>query len=359
MYGLEADSANGWAPYRTSCATSVLRARSSRSSDPLFGVSDANEIVPRARRVRRPQRRLHRVDDHRPRRHQVPRRHAARRRGGEVQHRHVPGSPADGVGATPTIADVEAAGQTVTIHAGRTRGSPCRRTSPAAQCSYMLSPKWLQTPARRPAAQPRARRSTTPRSPRRRPTATRPSRSASARSSSSRTRRATATRSGPSRNPDYWRGPKGITGEDLPYLDAIEAVVAVDEDGRSNAPARGEFDVMMTANGDTITQFLDDDVVRAQLVGPQRRDGVHDAERRRGRRPTRRARTPPARCSTSTAAGRSPRRSTASGSARSAAAGLRPPANGPFPPGSVGYLEDNGYPAFDLDQGPGEPWTRA
>ena len=28
------------------------------------------------------------------------------------------------------------------------------------------------------------------------------------------------------RNDDYWRGPNGITGEDLPYLDAIEAVVA-------------------------------------------------------------------------------------------------------------------------------------
>ena len=28
-------------------------------------------------------------------------------------------------------------------------------------------------------------------------------------------------------------------------------------------------------------------------------------------------------------------------------AGLAPPANGPFPPGSVGYLADTGYPAFD------------
>src|SRR5215218_1577281 len=30
-------------------------------------------------------------------------------------------------------------------------------------------------------------------------------------------------------------------------------------------------------------------------------------------------------------------------------AGLAPPANGPFPPGSVGYLEDTGYPKFDID----------
>jgi peptide/nickel transport system substrate-binding protein len=30
-------------------------------------------------------------------------------------------------------------------------------------------------------------------------------------------------------------------------------------------------------------------------------------------------------------------------------AGLVLPANGPFPPGSPGYLEDNGYPEYDLD----------
>ena len=39
------------------------------------------------------------------------------------------------------------------------------------------------------------------------------------------------------RNDDYWRGPNGITGEDLPYLDAIEAVVAVDIDSRQAAAA--------------------------------------------------------------------------------------------------------------------------
>ena len=30
-------------------------------------------------------------------------------------------------------------------------------------------------------------------------------------------------------------------------------------------------------------------------------------------------------------------------------AGLATVANGPFPPGSIGYLEDSGYPQFDLD----------
>ena len=39
------------------------------------------------------------------------------------------------------------------------------------------------------------------------------------------------------RNDDYWRGPNGVTGEDLPYLDGIEFVVAVDAEGRTNANA--------------------------------------------------------------------------------------------------------------------------
>ena len=61
------------------------------------------------------------------------------------------------------------------------------------------------------------------------------------------------------RNDEYWRGPNGITGEDLPYLDGIDFVVAVDADSRTNATRSGQFDLMMTANGDTIDQFLDDD----------------------------------------------------------------------------------------------------
>ena len=60
------------------------------------------------------------------------------------------------------------------------------------------------------------------------------------------------------RNPDYWRGPNGITGEKLPYLDEIDLVVAVDEDSRSNSVRSGDFDIMMTSMGDTISQFLGD-----------------------------------------------------------------------------------------------------
>ena len=47
-----------------------------------------------------------------------------------------------------------------------------------------------------------------------------------------------------------------------PYLDAIEVVVAVDIDSRSNSLRSGQFDVMHTSNADTINQFLEDDGVR-------------------------------------------------------------------------------------------------
>ena len=61
------------------------------------------------------------------------------------------------------------------------------------------------------------------------------------------------------RNEDYWRGPNGITGENLPYLDAIEAVVFVDAESRSNALRSGEIQAMHTANADYVNQFLDND----------------------------------------------------------------------------------------------------
>ena len=109
---------------------------------------------------------------------------------------------------------------------------------------------------------------------------------------------------------------------------------------------------MHTANADTISQFLDDDAFELIVGEPLRRDRLHPCSTSpRARRSTPRARTPPARCSTSTAAGRWPTPSTTSASPRSAAPASCTPANGPFPPGSLGYLEDTGYPEYDPDAG--------
>ena len=58
--------------------------------DTLTMPNDKGEFVPVPRQVGRPQRGLHDVDDRPARRHQVPRRHRARRAGREEQPRRVP-----------------------------------------------------------------------------------------------------------------------------------------------------------------------------------------------------------------------------------------------------------------------------
>ena len=60
------------------------------------------------------------------------------------------------------------------------------------------------------------------------------------------------------RNPDYWRGPNGITGEHLPYLDEIEFVVSVDIVGRSLGLRGGQFDIIHTSNADEIAKYEGD-----------------------------------------------------------------------------------------------------
>ena len=124
----------------------------------------------------------------------------------------------------------------------RAKTSRCSREGPwvalpyvlldQGTCAFMFSPKWLGSLAERAAAHRGLgglrRRVGGHASDRRR----RSSRSAWAPSSTSRTPRATATPSWPSATPTTGGGPNGITAEDLPYLDKIEFVVAVDEDGR-------------------------------------------------------------------------------------------------------------------------------
>ncbi len=163
------------------------------------------------------------------------------------------------------------------------------------------------------------------------------------------------------RNPDYWRGPNGITGENLPYLDEIEFVVAADITGRSNGLRGGQFDLMHTSNADEIAKYESDPdfvTLQANDFGETNFNVMN------------------------VAAGVNPVLSELRGidepiemdplglnaanplvhlSCRTALAhafdgerfvderlgGLVRPANGPFPPGSMGYLEDSGYPTYD------------
>ena len=149
------------------------------------------------------------------------------------------------------------------------------------------------------------------------------------------------------RNEDYWRGPNGITGEDLPHLDAVEGVVYVDVDSRSNAVRTGDVDVMHTANSDSVRQFIDDgslEVITSDRYGetgyimlnvaegPESDPEGANADSPLLTRPCRQALA---------AAIDSERWAEERGGAIESAA------NGPFSPGSLGYLEDTGYPTYD------------
>jgi hypothetical protein len=206
VYGLEADSANAWAPYRVSCATSCFIPLES-VSDPLFTITNDGQTVPL----------LLKSVDHNADYTQW----TFHVRDGIKFH---DGTPLDGAAVkfnidtcrfaplTATaylpIDKTEASGQDVvlTLKGGPWVALPAYFS--LGQCGYMFSPQWLgslpDVPQRR-----RAGRPTTRRWRRRRRTATRPSRSGSAPSSSSRTRRATATRSRPCATPTTGAAPMG------------------------------------------------------------------------------------------------------------------------------------------------------
>ncbi|MET0460348.1 MAG: ABC transporter substrate-binding protein, partial [Ilumatobacteraceae bacterium] len=152
------------------------------------------------------------------------------------------------------------------------------------------------------------------------------------------------------RNEDYWRGPNGITGEDLPHLDSIEIVVAVDADSRSSSLRSGEFNVIHTANSDLISQYLGDDAFKTTSTTRYGDTGYIllnvaegpdlDPEGANAASPLLNVD-----CRRALAYAIDQQRV-----ADERGAGLVEPANGPFPPGSIGYLEDTGYPSFDLDK---------
>ena len=212
-----------------------------------------------------------------PRRHQVPRRHAARWRGRQVQHRVVPVQPVDRDRSFVTIDKVTASGQDVVI---TTKGpwvalpSAFWTTTRVRSCSRR--PGSAASKTSRSATE--GRRSTTPRWPRPRPMAIRPSRSGSARSRSSRIPPATATSSsrsattttGAGRTASRTRTCRTSTGSTSSSPSTRTA-------GRTRSRS-GEFDLMMTANGDTISQFLDDDAFKVDSSTKFGDTALHHAE---------------------------------------------------------------------------------
>ena len=166
---------------------------------------------------------------------------------------------------------------------------------------------------------PRVDRSTTPRWRRRRPTGTRPPRWGSGRSCSSPTRRATATPSAPCATRTTGAARTASPVRTCPYLDAIEAVAAVDIDSRQNALRSGQFDAMHTANSDAISQLLDDDGLEVSSSSRYGDTSYYTINVAAGPSSIPRAPTRRTRCSTCTAGERSPTPWTASAWSTSAA----------------------------------------
>ena len=351
VYGLEADTANPWAPYRASAATSG-RAIMKAISDPLFSEDPDGQPVPvLVKSVE------HNADYTQWTMHI---------RDGI---KFTDGTPLDGAAVkfnidscldSPltassfgTIDHVEATGQDVTVF---TKGGPWvalpQGFGDFLPCSFMFSPKWLGSLSDVPQRDSKvpvydATLAATPASgDPLQPVGLGAFKYAAYTPGNGNVFKAV-------RNPDYWRGPNGVTSEKLPYLDEIDFVVAVDEDSRSNSVRSGDFDIMMTSMGDTISQFLDDDQFEVNSSSHFADTGyimmnvaTGDAD-------------PDGKNATNPLLNVDCRRALA-GSIdqdrlnKERSAGLEPPANGPFPPGSAGYLADTGYPKFDVTTAQGE-----
>jgi len=345
IFGIEADSANPWAPYRTSTATAgyVLMAS---VSDPLFTATESGEIAPMLVES------YEANDDYTEWTYHI--------RDGIKFH---DGTPLDGAAvefnlescqysaltgaAFTTISSIESSGQDVIIKANGPAVAMPRLTT-ERQCAYMFSPTWLKTLEdipQRNADLPiydEALAAT--------PADGDPAKPVGL---GAFTFESYTPGNGNSFklvcNEDYWRGPNGITGEELPYLDSIEGVVAVDIDSRANSLRAGQFDIIHTSNADTISQFLEDDefeTISTSLFGDTNyimlnvAEGDTDPDGTNAKSPMLNVHC---------------RRALAYGIDEDRVidereAGLTLKANGPFGPGMLGYLEDTGYPTYDPDK---------
>ncbi|MET0460347.1 MAG: ABC transporter substrate-binding protein [Ilumatobacteraceae bacterium] len=344
VFGIEADSANPWAPFRTSCATACYVMMTS-VSDPLFTATPDGEIAPVL------------VESYEPNEDYTEWTFTIR--DGITFH---DGTPLDGAAvefnyescqysnltgaAYAPIESVESSGQDVIITT-RIPYVALPRLTTERQCAYMFSPEWLGTLEDIPQRNPDlpiydAELAATPAT----------GDPAKPVGLGAYTFESYTPGNGNSfklvRNEDYWRGPNGITGEELPYLDSVEGVVAVDIDSRSSSLRSGQFDLIHSSNADTISQFLEDDsfeTIATSLFGDTNYIMLNLAE----------GDTDPNGDNAD-----SPLLNVNCRKALAHAidveqlievreAGLTLQANGPFGPGMLGYSEDTGYPTYDPD----------
>jgi peptide/nickel transport system substrate-binding protein len=146
---------------------------------------------------------------------------------------------------------------------------------------------------------------------------------------------------------DYWRGdgPNSVTGEGLPYLDGIEVRFMPDGAARSQALLAGDIDMIQTANGVEIDDLEGEDGIGVTLLqNPfEIETGYvllnHMPEVGGAPNPISDVRVRQALAYATNNEVLSEART----------ASRFPVANGPFPPGVIGHLDDTGYPTYDPD----------
>jgi peptide/nickel transport system substrate-binding protein len=143
------------------------------------------------------------------------------------------------------------------------------------------------------------------------------------------------------KNPDYWQSdPDGVK---YPYLDEIEFRPIDDIAARENALRSGQVNVMQTSNGDNIATFREDWTMFENDRGGETGYFMinHFPTYKGQENPLADVRV---------------RKCLAHGIDRDKVNELRNAnvttvASGPYPPGTIGYLEDAGYPKFDIAAG--------
>lgn len=142
------------------------------------------------------------------------------------------------------------------------------------------------------------------------------------------------------KNPDYWV--KDEDGVQLPYLDELEFKPIDDVAAREEALRSGSVDLLMTSNGDTIAKFREEkddwSLFETDFGGETNYFMVNVFPTYKG--------------NANPLADEKFRRALALGVDYDEVnelrnAGVTKVANGPFPPGTDGYLEDTGYPKYD------------
>ncbi len=358
VYGVEADSANPWAHYRTSCGLSCFVVLQT-VSDPLFVQLDDGEI-----------------DGMLVERFEANENFTVHTWTIRDQVSFHDGSPLDAAAVAfnidacrfspltgtdfASIIDVRAEGQVVTI----TTNAPwVPLTARFAQspCAFMLSPTWLSTLPDIP-----FREDGTPHYSEQ--IAAQPADGDPAAPVGVGAFRFESFVAGngnsfiASRNDQYWRGPTGLTGERLPYLDQVEIVVTAGPGARLAAIQSGRFDIIHTSNPDSIRSVTEDGSLQLIASNAFSETNYIMFNTGQGENPTfgllQGLDGPAPMDPTAVNVGNpllheSCRRALAHATdvervAEQRGSGVTDPANGPFPPGSIGHTEDSGYPQFDL-----------